>query len=192
MKRMRLYFDLDGVLVDLMAGWLPYLNEITGKDLTAKDVNMWGLENVYGIPFSKIRKPLHRPGFWENLPPYPGGVATVKVLHRLGYEVYIATAPFPSENCMWEKRLWVEKHLPFLDPANIIIIPKKHLLDGDNAALVDDKPENLSKFGGLKILWDQPWNKELPEGHLEWWYKRIESWDRLLELITWANNYGLS
>lgn len=171
---MRVYFDMDGVLADLLHGWLPYLNEITGKNLTHADVDMWGLEKVYGIPFSKIRKPLHKPGFWENLPPYPGAIEYVLNLHSRGYQIYIATTPFPSDNCAWEKKLWFEQHLPFLAPTRLILIHDKHLLWGD--ALIDDKPENLVGFMGKRILMNQPWNVKLNDGLKEHMFLRVNTW----------------
>ena len=54
---MKIYLDMDGVLADLMHGWMPYLNRLTGKNLKVEDVDMWGLEKVYGVSFAKIRKP---------------------------------------------------------------------------------------------------------------------------------------
>jgi 5'(3')-deoxyribonucleotidase len=178
---MRIYLDMDGVLVDLLAGWLPYLNEITGKNLEQEDVNMWGLEDVYGIPFSKIRKPLHRPGFWEDLPPYTGAAFFVETLEEMGHDVYIATTPFPSDNCAWGKKMWVEKHLPFLAPTRIVLIHDKHLLRGD--MLVDDKPENLVAFQGHRVLFNQPWNQSLKTGIIEQWFTRVSTYSDILATL---------
>jgi 5'-nucleotidase len=177
---MRIFLDMDGVLVDLMHGWLPYLNEISGKNLTEKDVDMWGLEKVYDMPFSKIRKPLHREGFWEELPPYDGAVEFVEALDNAGHEVYIATAPFPSDVCMWGKKMWVENHLHFLAPSRLILAHDKFLLRGD--MLVDDKPENLLQFRGGRILFNQPWNINLPTGLMESWFTRVSGYSDILAL----------
>lgn len=171
---MRVYFDMDGVLVDLMAGWMPYLNEVTGKNLTYKDVDMWGIEEVYGIPFSEAQIPLHQPGFWESLPPYPGAVEYVLSLHSRGYQIYIATTPFPSDNCAWEKKLWVEEHLPFLHYSRLVLVHDKHILQGD--ALIDDKPENLDGFMGKRILFNQPWNVNLNGKLKEHMFLRVDTW----------------
>lgn len=167
---MRVFLDMDGVLVDLLADWLPYLNEITGKNLEYGDINMYGLESVYGIPFSKIRKPLHKPGFWENLPMYPGADEFVAKLVKYGHEVYIATTPFPAELCCWGKKQWVKKNLPFIPLDRVIFIHDKHLLRGD--AMVDDKPQNMVGFPGMRILFDQPWNQpaNLKKDGLKWYY----------------------
>jgi len=177
---MKIYLDMDGVLADLMAGWMPYLNEVSGRNLAVEDVDMWGIEHVYGIPFSKARKPLHREGFWEGLPPYPGAVAFVKRLDQLGHMVYIATAPFPSDKCMWGKKMWFENHLRFLPPSRLIILHDKHLLRGD--MLVDDKPENLTKFPGLRVLFNQPWNRTLNKGLMESWYIRVSSFKEVVSI----------
>lgn len=169
-----------------MAGWLPYLNKISGRDLAEKDVHMWGLEHVYNLPFSKVRKPLHKPGFWEMLPPYPGAVEFVKKLTEVGYDVYIATAPFPSENCMWEKKKWVDRVLYWLPPTRTIFIHDKHILEGD--MLIDDKPENLVSFTGTRVLFDRPWNRNLRTGILEKWFIRVTQYSDILG-SAWSLEY---
>jgi 5'(3')-deoxyribonucleotidase len=178
---MRIYLDMDGVLVDLMAGWMPYLNEVSGKDVKIEDVNMWGIESVYDIPFVVARKPLDEPGFWEGLPPYHGAVNFVETLEEMGHDVYIASTPFPSWVCMWGKRMWVEEHLTFLPPTRLCLIHDKHLLRGD--MLVDDKPENLVAFQGLRVLFNQPWNQNLSTGIIEAWFTRVSTYSDILATL---------
>jgi 5'(3')-deoxyribonucleotidase len=177
---MRIFLDMDGVIVDLMSGWMPYLNNITAKNIKVEDVNIWGIEKVFGVPFSKARKPLHRPQFWQDLLPYPGAVEFVKELHDRGHEVYIATSPFPSDNCMWGKKEWVENHLPFLPSSCLCILHDKFLLRGD--MMVDDKPENLIKFEGLRVLFSQPWNRKLNLGVMPQWFWRVGNYVQILML----------
>jgi 5'(3')-deoxyribonucleotidase len=176
-----IYLDMDGVLVDLTNGWLPYLNEVSGKNIAPEDVDMWGIEKVFDIPFSKARKPLHRPGFWEDLPPYPKAVEFVETLDMMGHMVYIATTPFPSEVCAWGKKQWCENHLPFLAPNRLILIHDKFRLHGD--MLVDDKPENLVPFRGTRVLFNQPWNKTLTTGLLEQWFIRVSTYSDILAML---------
>ena len=178
---MIIYLDMDGVLVNLMHGWLPYLNELTGKNLVVEDLDMWGLENVYDLPFSKIRKPLHREGFWENLPPYDGAVEFVQTLDDMGHTVYIATAPFPSSVCAWGKKQWFEEHLYFLSHTRLILIHDKHRLAGD--MMVDDKPENLLAFNGKGVIFNQPWNQDLNTGLLESWFIRVNTYSDILAML---------
>jgi 5'(3')-deoxyribonucleotidase len=178
---MRIYLDMDGVLADLTSGWIPYLNEMSGKNLTVNEVDMWGIEKVYDIPFSEARKPLHQPGFWEGLPAYPGVSEFVETLDNMGHEVYIATSPFPSSVCAWGKKMWVKEHLPFLAPSRVILIHDKHLLRGD--MLVDDKPENLVAFQGHRMLFNQPWNQTLNTGIMESWFTRVTTYSDILALL---------
>jgi 5'(3')-deoxyribonucleotidase len=177
---MRIYLDMDGVIVDLMGHWLPWLNTHTDKNLTVEDIHMWGIEKVYEIPFSKARKPLHRPQFWEDLLPYPDAIEFVKELHDRGHEVYLSTAPFPSDNCMWGKKVWMEDHLPFLPSSRLCILQDKFLLRGD--MMVDDKPENLIKFEGLRVLFSQPWNQKLNLGVMASWFWRVGNYNQIILL----------
>lgn len=178
---MRLFIDMDGVLVDLMAGWMPYLNEVTGKDIKVEDINVWGVEDVWSIPFSKARKPLHGPSFWEDLSPYPGAVDFVETLDAMGHTVYIASSPFPSDNCAWGKKMWLEDHMPFLPYNRLVLIHDKQLLRGD--MLIDDKPENLVAFKGHRVLFNQPWNANLTTGILEQWFTRVSTYSDILAML---------
>lgn len=179
---MRVYIDMDGVIVNLISGWIPYLNKITGKNLSHGDIDIRSVEKKFGVSHYIAGKPLREKMFWESLPPYPGAVEAVKRIHNLGIEIYVSTTPFTtSPSCCWGKKKWFENHLYFLPYNRLIFIYDKYLLDGD--AIIDDKPENIIKFNGRRILWDQPWNRNLNSDVLPQWFSRAHNWREVESLL---------
>jgi len=181
-----IYFDMDETLVNLVDPWLDILNAKLGNgySFTREDIDMYDMTKVVPLSVESVLEPFHRPRFWENLPPLPGAVEIVRELHDQGHNIYIATKPFRSDNCAWEKRLWVEDNLPFLDPEhNLIMLRHKHLLQGH--VMVDDYPPNISRFNGMRVLIDRPWNRNLRDmGWYETWFTRVKSWNDLRSALT--------
>lgn len=180
-----IYIDMDETIVNLVDPWLEIIGTKLGdgSNFTREDINVYDVDKVIPPPRSSIYEPFHCPGFWEKLPPLPGAVEFVRELHNYGHDVYIASTPFRSDNCAWEKRLWIEEHLPFLDPEhNLILIRYKHLLRGH--VIIDDKPKAIYRFSGTRILVDRPWNRNLRDiGMCEYWFYRAQHWSDIKELI---------
>ena len=195
--KLTIYIDMDETLVNLVDPWLEILNDKLGNGhkFTREHCDMYDMTSTIPLPAQSVMEPFHRPGFWENLPPLPGAVEFVRDIYNLGHKVYIATIPYRSDNCAWEKRLWVEEYLPFLNPDHdLILIRHKHLLPGD--VIIDDNPELILKFKGVRILVDRPWNRDLRKYNmLESWFIRAHSWNRVREAIhilgTGANPYHI-
>ena len=155
---MIIYFDMDGVLVNLVDPWLEVLNNWTGLDISQEKVDAWGLENLYPLSREKAYEPLHQPGFWARLEPYFMASYTVNWAKDKGHKILIATTPFNSKNCCQEKIDWIKDHFPWMHRYDIVLTGRKDLLIGD--MLIDDKPSNLKGFIGKKVLFDRPWNRD--------------------------------
>lgn len=196
--RLTIYVDMDETIVDLVDPWLSILNGKLYKlgngarcSLTREDCVMYDMGSVVTeLSAEEVYEPLHRPGFWENLPPLNGAVRFMKRLVDQGHDVYIATIPYPSERCAWEKRLWVEKNLPFIDPeTNLLMIKRKGLLSGD--VIIDDNPELILTFQGKRLLFHRPWNYSLPVlGYHEGWFKRVKFYTDIINICTEISMFG--
>ena len=123
----RVFVDMDGVLVDF-AGFMAKHN--LSPDET---------------------KRMH--GAYLAMEPYPEGLAGVRSLMAMGYEVWIATKPPTGLPFAYaDKVAWVLEHLPELK-RSIIITHDKGLLGDAGDFLIDDRPHkaNCERFQGTLI-----------------------------------------
>ena len=122
----RLFFDMDGVLVDFESG-LARVDE--------------SIKQEYAGRLDEI------PGLFSRMDPMPGAIDAV---HRLQqkYDVYIlSTAPWKNPSAWSDKLLWVQKYLGDVFYKRIVITHCKHLCKGDY--LIDDRGKNgTSEFTG--------------------------------------------
>ena len=126
MNKKRIYFDMDGVLVDFESG----LNKI---DASVKEQYSGRLDEI--------------PGIFALMEPMPGAVEVVKLLAR-SYDVFIlTTSPWNNPTAASDKVEWVKKYLDDVFHKRLIITHRKDLLIGDY--LIDDRAKNgASEFKG--------------------------------------------
>lgn len=126
MNKKRIYFDMDGVLVDFQTG-IDKLDEATKEQYKGK------LDEV--------------PGIFSLMEPIPGAAEVVRLLAR-NYDVFIlTTSPWNNPTAASDKVEWVKKYLDDVFHKRVIITHRKDLLDGDY--LIDDRGKNgTSEFKG--------------------------------------------
>ena len=122
----KLFFDMDGVLVNFQSG-IDKLSEETKLEYEGR------LDEV--------------PGIFSLMDPMPGAVEAVHELSKY-YDVYIlSTAPWNNPSAWSDKIVWLTHHFGDLFKKRVIITHCKHLCDGDY--LVDDRAKNgASEFLG--------------------------------------------
>ena len=144
MTKKIIYFDMDGVLVDLAAKIAEYPADVVAK-------------------FEKDDMVDQMPALFLDPPPIKGAVdAFNKFVNSDKYDVYIlSTAPWENPSAWMHKRLWVDKYLGDGAWKRLILSHNKHLNMGDY--LVDDRTKNgagdftgeLIQFGTDKFTdWD--------------------------------------
>jgi len=122
----KLFFDMDGVLVDFQSG-IDKLSEEVKKEYEGR------LDEV--------------PGIFSLMDPMPGAIEAVNTLKE-HYDMYIlSTAPWKNITAYSDKLAWLTKHFGDLFKKRVIITHCKNLCDGDY--LVDDRAKNgASEFPG--------------------------------------------
>lgn len=123
MNKKIIYFDMDGVLVDLAAKIAEYPAEVVAK-------------------FEKDDMVDQMPALFLDPPPIKGAVeAFNSFVNSDKYDVYIlSTAPWENPSAWMHKRLWVEKHLGEGAWKRLILSHNKNLNIGDY--LIDDRTKN--------------------------------------------------
>ena len=125
-RKKRLYFDMDGVLVDFESG-LAQQSECTLKEYEGR--------------YDEI------PGLFGSMQPMQGAIDAVKRLNEY-YDCYIlSTAPWKNPSAWSDKVVWITKYLDDVFHKKIVITHCKNLCNGD--ILIDDRGKNgTSEFEG--------------------------------------------
>lgn len=164
---MKVYLDMDGVLVDLWNGY----QDLVGMSLRDAD-------EKYGTHSPEVWNPtLAVDEFWYNLPKEKGAEAILEYMlenHPID-KTFILSAPIRhnQEACEAQKRKWAKHHTHLLEE-HVHIVPRKNKIDfawcKDNDVpniLIDDYIKNIKEWeehGGIGIHHTDV-NKTLTELH---------------------------
>ena len=138
MNKKRIFFDLDGVLVDFQSG-VDKLSEEVKEEYKGR------IDEV--------------PGIFSLMQPIPGALEAVQLLAK-NYDVYIlTTSPWNNPTAASDKVEWVKKHMNGIFHKRVVISHHKELCIGDY--LIDDNAKNgASEFSGE---WIQMGSKQFPD-----------------------------
>jgi 5'(3')-deoxyribonucleotidase len=166
---MKVFLDMDGVLVDFMGGLhkslrLPYSYEAYPYQ-KGKWIMLTGIRGFADIPatFEQCDECCSSI-FWKNLEwMHDGHHILNTVAAKFGVKnIQLLTTPMPNIGSWTGKYRWVHRHLPDFVKRLIVTRAPKSLLAGPDTLLIDDKDENVEEFravGGQAILVPRPWNK---------------------------------
>ena len=119
MSKKRLYFDMDGVIVDFDAA-LKLQSEETLKEYEGREDEI--------------------PGLFGQMQPMPGALEAVRKLNER-YDCYIlSTAPWGNPSAWSDKVIWITRYLDDVFHKKMVITHCKHLCKGD--ILIDDRDKH--------------------------------------------------
>jgi 5'-nucleotidase len=154
---MRVGLDLDSTLSDFDLHWDRWI-KLHDPEFRPEAKTGWDIHQ-----FTKLGKSVYEylwiPGVFTRARPRFGAQEVVKQLQKDGHELFVVSHSHPN---VWaEKNLWLEKHFPEIPEDNRIPLKNKSLLRID--LLVDDGLHNFQNFNGHGVIFDQSWNREVPE-----------------------------
>jgi 5'(3')-deoxyribonucleotidase len=119
MSKKRLYFDMDGVIVDFDSA-LKLQSEETLKEYEGREDEI--------------------PGLFGRMQPMPGAIEAVRKLNEI-YDCYIlSTAPWGNPSAWSDKVIWITRYLDDIFHKKMVITHCKHLCMGD--ILIDDRDKH--------------------------------------------------
>lgn len=175
---MTILVDLDDVLMSLMPYWCKWLNKYSKYKVKEKDIKQWDITSHYpDLTKDQIYAPLFNKEFWKTTRPIKSSIKYVNQLIKDGHEVYICTAThYASLKDKLENGLL--RYFNCFNYKNIITNYNKHLMKAD--ILIDDYPENLKDFEGIRILFNKSYNKNSHESYFD---VRCDSWKEIYNYI---------
>ncbi len=167
-SRKRICVDMDEVMADAVGENLKRYNAEFGETLCVADMEgkaIW--EVIQPSRHEAIERFLMSEDFFAVLDVMPDAPRVVRAL-QAKYEVFIATAAMEVPTSFTAKYQWLERHFPFISPANIVFCGDKSILRAD--FLIDDNPRQLRRFQGQGVLFHSHHNTACDE------FPRVRNW----------------
>lgn len=181
----RILVDMDDVIAKCVQTWINIINEKKKLAIDFEEATDWSWSKIrekYSLSLDEMLEVLDEKDFFINLPRVKGSKRALQELKDSGWEIVIVTTLFPwnrdSGTKANHKQIWLDLHFKgILEPRNIIMTERKDLIEGD--VLIDDAPKYLIPYPGNVIVFDRPWNRNIPE--LEG-MKRAKDWKKIVEI----------
>ena len=154
---MRLFIDMDGVIVDFVEGVRRWY-ECDDWNPTQWDIDF----ELLGTTRDEFWESLNNNSFWLGCPYHKEAMSLIKIFN--GYDPnWCILSSAPMANCFAGKALWIQKNLPDIYNQGRFYLCRrnKYFLAHPEAVLVDDHEGNYNewvKYGGKAILVPRPWN----------------------------------
>ena len=169
---MKIYLDMDGVLVDFITGvhnalYLDYNFYSYPYKLGEWDVFTEIKNRTDGrITNGKIYELTSYSSFWSTLPWTPDGKEILKIVtDAVGKQNrFICSTPMQFSESWSGKIEWLKN--AGIHRGIVLMQAPKYLLANSDCVLIDDKDKNVEEFinaGGRAYLIPRPWNKRHSE-----------------------------
>ena len=172
--------DMDDTIEDLLSAWVQCLNKRYGLSVNPSDITDWDITLSFpSLSKEEVWHPLYEDEFWETVKPKQDAAKYLLKLQELGFNVYLCTATnHYTVKSKFENI--VKRHFPFISWDQIIITPRKQLIDAD--ILIDDGVHNLIGGKYKKILMSAPHNLKYKAEAMG--MQRVDNWEEAYKAIT--------
>ena len=157
---MKIYCDLDGVLVDFVRGALKAHGLDYEKTMSRWPLGEWSITNALKMKSNRFWEPLNTKYFWKTLEWIPMGRELLATLKEFDAKTRILTTPSASYNCNIGKILWAEAN-GICNRNGMLLYANKYEFAQRGSILIDDSDRNCNLWrdnGGTAILFPQIWN----------------------------------
>lgn len=180
--RLRIAVDLDGVLAESMLVWCERANKEFGTNLKFEDLDTWSSWKKFAISKDDFYRILDESWEdWKQVPPTEPGLAS-KVARIASFgDVDLVTGR--SRNTEDAARSWVEnQRIRYRHFVRVAGWRDKPVLNYD--VYIDDAPDLMELIshapGSWAILYDRPWNRNVPAMPKIF---RTEGWNQIPSLL---------
>ena len=149
---MRIVFDFDHTLNNMLFVWVDALNKRHRLQVKYEDIKDWDMEkNFPTLTSDEIYEPLHDPKYWGKVECWENVGHAFNKLRSLGDEVFVASSTHPSyasikyNNCM--------KSIIPVVTQNIIFTYRKDIIDCN--VIVDDYPPNIANNKAMHSIFKE-------------------------------------
>lgn len=188
MLKVRMIWDVDCVLADMIPAICTTVKQKYNLDLTPQQIDKWDLKKVTGIQTISDIFDIKMLSTLQPIKP------SLQYLQQIWSKTYSVLATYSMNGTYCAKCEWVKKYYPFINvDSQLIFIKKKYLLDGD--ILVDDSKANCIKWlqrhpNGIAIMLAYKYNEleqGLIDGHRLF---RVKNWSELIKTVDMFINFA--
>ena len=152
---MTILVDIDSTITNFGEMLLYCLNDTYNTKYNYNDITSY---DWFERTFTKPWLPTEYEFFWDDVEVNLVAVSTIESWVTQGHQVYLCTASHFNDMLGYKIRKTLEPFNPALiNELNVIIAQDKSTIMGD--VMIDDCIDNLINFGGVRICYAQPWNK---------------------------------
>ena len=170
----RILIDQDSVIYDITVSWYGLHNREHGHIHSLQSDQWYDVDicKSKGCP-SNAYEYFNQSEVWTEGTAIQNSIEVTKTWTDLGYELAVLTHT-PNSIAATYKLDWLYKTFPHIPNIVLVNTKIKHWINGD--FLIDDSPNNLEHFSGIRILFDQGWNRDSN-------YLRAKDWNHLDTII---------
>lgn len=182
-KKYKIFFDMDEIIYNLSDLIRKYVNNDFHKNYPEGFNKSYWWADYKNIPQPYFQYLLNRKGTFYEGEPVKDSIKIINKLYNEKYNIHVLTQPQINQYCFYEKAMFLQKHLPWLDlNSNFHCSGNKGLFAYSKYTrniLIDDDMKHLTNWrnnGGIAICFSKGWNKK-------WGGYKVDNFNELYKLI---------